>query len=69
MEPTYVLVWTNTCGEIDYASYGYRNRDNAVKELKRLGFFELEEDVFAYKDKNKEVHRVCKILEVMAIFD
>ncbi len=69
MEPTYILAWTSSCGDITYASYGYRNRENAVKELERLGFFELEPDIFAFKTKNKEIQRVCKILEVIAIFD
>ena len=69
MEPTYVLAWMSRCGDITYASYGYRNKENAVRELERLGFFELEPDIFAFITKNKEVQRVCKILAVIAIFD
>ena len=69
MEPTYALAWMSSCGDITYASYGYRNKENAVSELERLGFFELEPDIFAFITKNKEVQRVCKILAVIAIFD
>lgn len=69
MEPTYVLAWTNSCGDITYASYGYRDRDNAIRELRRLGFFELESDIFAFKTKDGEIQPVCKILEVLEIFD